>query len=41
MPINFFNEEELTVNYLTAIINEGLESGIEMDFDPEAHLQEL
>ncbi len=39
--LRLLEDDESHVLALKAAIDEGLESGIEMDFDPEAHLQEL
>ena len=39
--LRLLEDDESQVLALKAAINEGLESGIEMDFNPEAHLQEL
>ena len=39
--LRLLEDDECKVLALKAAINEGLESGIEMDFNPEAHLQEL
>ena len=39
--LRLLENDESQVLALKAAINEGVESGIEMDFNPEAHLQEL